>query len=136
MAVRAERAMQQPRAVVSLDAKARFFKGLANGNRLRIIEALAVGEKSVGELVRETKQGQAQVSAALGCLRWCGFVRSRQDGRFVYYALISDRITEILRLAEALVAANAAHLFSCVVLDEEPDDVTGLGVAPIAGRTE
>ena len=114
------------REQAGLEARMRFFKGFTNPGRLKIIEALRDGEQSVGELVQKTGIPQAQVSNALGCLRWCGFVRSRQDGRYVYYAIASDIVHEILRLADVMVAEHAAQLYSCVVLTEEqPSDAEG-----------
>lgn len=107
------------REQAGLDARVRFFKGFTNPGRLKIIEALRDGEKSVGDLVESTGIPQAQVSNALGCLRWCGFVRSRQEGRYVYYSIASDIVHEILRLADVLVAEHAAQLYSCVVLTAE-----------------
>lgn len=107
------------RRQTGLEARVRFFKGFTNPGRLRIIEALRDGEKNVGDLVESTGIPQAQVSNALGCLRWCGFVRARQEGRHVYYSIASDIVNEILRLADAMVAEHAAHLYSCVVLTGE-----------------
>ena len=107
------------REQAGLDARVRFFKGFTNPGRLKIIEALRDGEKSVGDLVESTGIPQAQVSNALGCLRWCGFVRSRQEGRYVYYSIASDIVHEILHLADVMVAEHAAQLYSCVVLTEE-----------------
>jgi DNA-binding transcriptional ArsR family regulator len=102
-----------------LAARVRFFKGFTNPGRLRIIEALRQGERSVGELVQETGLPQAQVSNALTCLKWCGFVRARQEGRRIYYAIANPAVYRILELADMMVAAQAAQLYSCVVLNAE-----------------
>lgn len=110
------------REQASLEARMRFFKGFTNPGRLKIIDALRAGEQSVGDLVQKTGIPQAQVSNALGCLRWCGFVRSRQAGRHVYYSIASDIVHEILRLADVLVAEHASQLYSCVVLTAEQSD--------------
>jgi DNA-binding transcriptional ArsR family regulator len=100
-------------------ARVRFFKGFTNPGRLRIIEALRRGERSVGELVRETGLPQAQVSNALTCLKWCGFVRARQEGRRIYYTIADSAVYRILELADVMVAAQATQLYSCVVLNAE-----------------
>lgn len=114
--------VESERAQAAMEERVRFFKGFTNPGRLRVLEALRTGERSVGEIVRETGIPQAQVSNALACLRWCGFVRSRQDGRRVYYAVADDAVHEILRLADGMVSGHAAHLYSCVVLAAESDD--------------
>lgn len=103
----------------ALQARVRFFKGFTNGKRLQIIEVLSTGEKSVGQLVALTGISQAQVSNALGCLRWCGFVRRRRKGRQVRYSIASGYVPEILHLADLMVGEHVAQLYSCVVLAQE-----------------
>ncbi len=57
----------------------RFFKGLGDPVRLRILDFLQDGEKSVGEIVEHLGLPQNNVSMHLGCLRWCGYVTTRRD---------------------------------------------------------
>ena len=71
---------------------ARFFKGLGDPIRLRVLEFLEGGERSVGEIVEHLGLPQNRVSMHLGCLRWCGYVDTRRDGRYVFY-----RLTELSR---------------------------------------
>lgn len=52
---------------------ARFFRVLGDPTRLRILELLHRGERSVGELVAAVGQPQPRVSTHLACLRQCGF---------------------------------------------------------------
>ncbi len=92
---------------------AKFFHGLAHPVRLRIVILLVDGEKNVGELTRLLGLSQAHVSNHLACLKWCGFVTTRQDGRNVYYAVADPRIREIVSLGQAVVADNAAHIAAC-----------------------
>lgn len=111
-----------PRNEQGLALLVRFFKGLANPGRLRILEVLLGGEKSVSEIVAETGMAQAQVSNALACLRWCGFVRSRPDGRRIYYSIANQAVCDLLQLAERMVAEHTVELYSCTILAEEADD--------------
>ncbi len=67
-----------------LAVTAKFFHGLSDLTRLRIVEVLLEGEKNVSELVAVLGQPQSRVSNHLACLRWCGYVDSRRDGKFVY----------------------------------------------------
>ena len=72
----------------ALDAvTARFFKGLGDVNRLKILEFLKGGEKTVGAIVEHVGLPQNQVSMHQRCLRWCGYVDTRRDGRYVLYSL-------------------------------------------------
>lgn len=107
-----------PAAPAATDLVAKYFRGLGDPIRLRIIELLrAEGELSVGELVGLLALPQPKVSNHLACLRWCGFVEARRDGRTVYNRIADSRVAEILDLAESLLADNAEHVAVCCVID-------------------
>jgi ArsR family transcriptional regulator, cadmium/lead-responsive transcriptional repressor len=71
----------------------------------------------VGELVELLGQPQPKVSNHLACLRWCGFVHTRRDHPIVYYRVADERVTQLLSLAHALLADNAAHVAACRRID-------------------
>ncbi|GGA58987.1 hypothetical protein GCM10007416_35180 [Kroppenstedtia guangzhouensis] len=91
----------------------KFFHGLANPARLQIVLALLKEEKRVGQLVEELGMKQSQISNQLACLKWCGFVTSRQEGKYVYYRVMDPRVREIIEMARGVVADNAEHINSC-----------------------
>jgi DNA-binding transcriptional ArsR family regulator len=95
---------------------ATFFHGLADPNRMRILELLAERPRTVTELVAELGLAQGRVSSHLSCLRWCGYVQAVVDGRYSRYRLVDERIREILALGEAVVRDNAERLTSCLVI--------------------
>lgn len=100
---------------------ATFFQALADPTRVRILELLVERPMTVSELVSTLGLAQGRVSSHLTCLRWCGYVRAEVDGRFNRYALVDDRIREIVGLGESIVIDNADRLTSCLVLaTEEP----------------
>ncbi len=105
----------EPRALL-VDSEVRFFRALGNAQRLRVLEALFEGEKSVGELAAETRITPSQVSTGLSCLKWCGFVAARPAGRWVYYRLADPRVPQILELAREMVSRHAEALYSCTTL--------------------
>jgi DNA-binding transcriptional ArsR family regulator len=93
---------------------AKYFRGLGDATRLRIIELLAAeGELAVGELVQRLGLPQATVSTHLGCLRWCGFVATRRSQRAVIYRIADERVAAIVALVHALLADNAEHVKAC-----------------------
>ena len=93
---------------------AKFFHGLSDPTRMRIVEVLLdEGEQNVTELVTLLGQPQSQVSNHLACLRWCGYVESRREGKFIYYSVADPRLREILELARAVIAGHAAAILSC-----------------------
>lgn len=100
----------------SAEVLARFFKGLADPTRFRILQLLVEKERNVSELVEILGSPQGRVSSHLACLRWCGYVSARKEGRWVYYGVVDPRITEIIRLAGGVVHENAANLLTCTIL--------------------
>ena len=99
-----------------------FFQGLSDPTRVRILELLATEPLTVTELVDRLDLAQGRVSSHLSCLRWCGYVEARAEGRYNRYRLVDERVREILRLGEAIVRDNATRLTSCLVLATEGDD--------------
>jgi len=98
---------------------AKYFRGLGDPIRLRILELLRrEGELSVGELVRRLALPQPLVSNHLACLRWCGFVEARRDGRTVYNRIADERVEAMVELAESLLAHNAEHVAACCRIEE------------------
>ncbi len=63
------------------------FRILGDPVRLRLLQALAGGEKSVMELVSEAGTTQANVSKHLQLLRRAGLLRRRKQGLHVYYSI-------------------------------------------------
>lgn len=108
-----------PGAFDLAELDARFFRGLADPCRVRILELLLEGERNVSELVEQTGLAQNRVSTHLGCLRTCGFVTARRDGRFVYYQVTDARVRELLRLARQVIAENASRILACQVVARE-----------------
>lgn len=71
------------RAATTIDA----FNAVAEPRRRDILDVLARGERSVGELVRRLGLSQPQVSKHLRVLRTVGLVEARDDGRRRIYRL-------------------------------------------------
>ncbi|MDC3414456.1 metalloregulator ArsR/SmtB family transcription factor [Aquibacillus sp. 3ASR75-11] len=92
----------------------KFFHGLSNPVRLQIALSLMNNEKNVGELVDELGMKQSQISNQLACLKTCGFVTSRKEGKFVYYKVTDPRVQEMIHLVQSVVADNANLISSCV----------------------
>lgn len=93
---------------------AKYFRGLGDPTRLRILELLdAESELGVGELVGRLALPQATVSTHLACLRWCGFVATRREGRAVIYRVADERVRALIALAHDLLGDNAEHVAAC-----------------------
>ena len=99
---------------------AKFFRGLGDPNRLRILRLLLAGEQPVGAIVQHLRSPQGRVSSHLACLRWCGYVTARKEGRRVFYSMSDSRVRKLLAISEAIVADNEADLCSCLRIDAKP----------------
>jgi DNA-binding transcriptional ArsR family regulator len=96
------------------DLVAKYFRGLGDPIRLRLLELLRrEGELTVGDLVGRLGLSQPKVSNHLACLRWCGFVEARREGRTVFNRIADSRVTAMLDLADSLLADNAEHVAVC-----------------------
>ncbi len=105
---------------------ARFFKGLGDPIRLRILELLRGGERSVGEIVERLDLPQNTVSMHLGCLRWCGYVETRRDGRYVYYSLGDPRVSQIVELARGLLRGSEVYLMTCDIIGSTDENLVNV----------
>ena len=97
----------------SIEIQAKLFRGFSDPSRLSILDALRDGEVTVNEIVKATGLSQPNVSNHLGCLRYCGLVVSKQQGRFVYYELSDKRVGQLLMLADQLLADVAKGVYEC-----------------------
>ena len=98
------------------DLLARFFRALGDPTRLRLLTLLLEREQTVTELVAAIGAPQGRVSTHLGCLRWCGLVTARREGRQVIYAITDPRARELLSNAGAMLRDYAAGVASCGVI--------------------
>ncbi len=98
---------------VQTEIYAKFFHGLSNPTRLKIVQALLDSELNVSQLVELIGASQSQVSNQLACLKWCGYVSSRQAGKYILYRILDERVRVMVQLAKAIVADNAEHIQCC-----------------------
>lgn len=92
---------------------AKFFRALGDPGRLALLAFIAEGERTGTECTRALGLAQSRTSAHLACLVTCGLIEARRDGRFTRYAVRDQRALELVRLAAAMAADNAAAVASC-----------------------
>ncbi len=88
-----------PRSDAALQALAQRFKLLAEPVRLRILEILAEGEKSVQEVTAASGLRQPHISRQLAILAESGVLLRRKEGTRVYYSLSDSHISALLDAA-------------------------------------
>ena len=76
---------------------AELFRTLADSSRVRIIAALTTGEMSVGQLAERVDISPSSVSHHMRHLRQMQLARSRKEGRYVYYSLDDEHVSDLFR---------------------------------------
>ncbi len=104
--------------VSSAELMSKFFRGLGDPGRVRILQLLLGGDKNVGELALALGLAQGRISTHLSCLRWCGFVTSYRQGKFVYYRVTDPSVRQLIELAQVLINRNGMQLASCNIIGE------------------
>ena len=82
-----------------LESLGEFFKVLTDPTRLKILYALGAGELCVFDLSVSTGASVSSVSHHLAALKHVRLVKSRRDGRIIYYSLDDDHVKSIIKYA-------------------------------------
>jgi len=89
--------------------KAELFKTLGHPLRIRALEVLAQGERSVGELAELIAADSAHLSQQLGVLRRAGLVSTRREGTTVFYAIKDPLLIDVLDVARRFLIASLSE---------------------------
>lgn len=106
-----------PRSLQSF--KADLFKGLAHPARIRILELLREGEKSVTEMQLALSAEGSTVSQQLAILRMKNLVDTRREANVVFYRLRDRQVNKLLDVARQIFEAHVIQLQSITVEPEE-----------------
>jgi ArsR family transcriptional regulator len=88
------------------EAKADLFKALAHPARIRVLELLSEGDRTVGELAEEVGLELSHLSQQLSVLRRAGIVDSRRTGNSVSCTLRDRDTVELLAVARRILTKN------------------------------
>ena len=103
----------------ALSAASCMFRSLGDPARLAILRHLALGEHRVVDLTAHLGLAQSTVSAHLACLRDCGLVTSRPQGRASLWSLQhATDLMDLLAAAERLLAATGDAVALCPTYGE------------------
>lgn len=86
--------------------KAEFFRALGHPVRIRLLQLLREGERTVGALQAALDLDSSNTSQQLAALRKQNLVESRREGTSVYYRVKDRRTLELLELAKTIIASN------------------------------
>jgi ArsR family transcriptional regulator len=104
----------QRRAVYQI--KAEFFRILGHPVRVRILELLKDGERTVGELQNALQMDSSGTSQHLGVLRKNGILEGRRVGTSVYYTVRDPRVFQLLEVSRQILTSSLTE--SQAVLSE------------------
>jgi DNA-binding transcriptional ArsR family regulator len=107
---------------MDLDPAVALFRSLGDSTRLAIVHSLAHGEARVVDLTSKLGLAQSTVSKHLACLRDCGLVDYRVQGRQSFYVLSRPELMDLLRAGEQLLAATGNAVALCPVYGEAAGD--------------
>lgn len=101
------------KTAVDVANAAKLFRGFADPTRLAILLTLVDGERRVKDLVEVVGGSQGNVSGHVACLKECGLIIDRHEGRQVFYRAAHSEIVDLLRSAEHLLAATGERIELC-----------------------
>jgi DNA-binding transcriptional ArsR family regulator len=112
------------------EAKADLFKALAHPARVRVLELLAGGDRTIGELADETGLELSHLSQQVSVLRRAGVVDSTRLRNTVVCTLRDQQTVELLAVARKMLTQNLRQGQQLLeALDDSTDAVSITGRA-------
>jgi ArsR family transcriptional regulator len=116
--------------------KAELFKALGHPIRIRILELLRSGERTVSELQSLLEIESSAVSQQLALLRARDVVAGRKQGSNVYYSVVDPLVFDLLDVARAIFNNHLAGLQTAAgVADDEANGQPSTAEAVKGGVT-
>lgn len=82
----------------NIDLKAEFIHGFSHKTRIQILEFIIDNEKTVSEIMQQVEGSQSSISQHLACLKGCGLITGRQEGKFIYYSLRNKQVRSLVKM--------------------------------------
>jgi DNA-binding transcriptional ArsR family regulator len=108
------------------EAKAELFKALAHPARVRVLELLTEGERSVGALAKQSGLEPSHLSQHLTLLRRAGIVDSRRVKNTVLCSLRDPETADLLAVARRLISRNLRQGQALLAAFDEASDAVAL----------
>ena len=90
---------------VSLKKGAMILRALNHKLRQQIVKLIDEKKKiTVTEIYIQLRLEQSVASQHLAILRRAGIVKTDRDGKFIYYSINTDRVTQIMKCVDDLIA--------------------------------
>jgi ArsR family transcriptional regulator len=85
------------------EVKAHLFRVLGHPARVRILELLRDGERSVGSLQEDLGLNSGGTSQHLAALRGIGVVEARREGTSVFYRVADEQVFALLEAGRSII---------------------------------
>jgi ArsR family transcriptional regulator len=110
------------------DVKAQFFKTLGHPARIRVLEILAAGPRSVSELRPDVGLESSHLSQQLAVLRKAGVVQAERRGSSMIYSVADPQVFELLSVAKQIIVTSLSGA------DELLADLDSMSFGPKSGE--
>lgn len=98
---------------VDIDTKMKFLHGFSHKTRVQILESIKEKEKTVSQIVNDLKGNQSNISQHLACLKGCGLIVGRQDGKYVYYRVRNQLVRDLLTMFDVVLEDVQENIACC-----------------------
>ena len=98
---------------VDIDIKMKFLHGFSNKTRIQILDSIKEEEKTVSQIVDDLNGNQSNISQHLTCLKGCGLIVGRQDGKYVYYRVRNQLIRDLLTMFDVVLEDIENNIACC-----------------------
>lgn len=104
---------EKSEVMVELAPAVALFRSLGDPIRLHVLKRLALEEARIIDLTKELGMAQSTVSEHVSCLRDCGLVTGRPEGRQMFYKFSRPELLDLLSVAEEVLAATNHKVALC-----------------------
>jgi len=88
---------------IDLNMKVKLIHGFSNKTRIQILESIKNQEKTVSQIIEEINGNQSNISQHLACLKGCGIIVGRNEGKYCYYSLRNNKIRDLLMMFDVVL---------------------------------
>ncbi len=98
---------------MNIDMKVKLIHGFSNKTRIQILESIKDQEKTVSQIIEEIKGNQSNISQHLACLKGCGIIKGRNEGKYIYYSLRNQHIRDLLTMFDIVLEDVENNVACC-----------------------
>ncbi|MEN2768849.1 ArsR/SmtB family transcription factor [Ornithinibacillus xuwenensis] len=98
---------------VDVETKVKFLHGFSHKTRIQILECIKDTEKTVSQIVADIEGNQSNISQHLACLKGCGIIVGRQQGKYMYYSLRNKQIRDLLSMFDDVLVDVKNDVATC-----------------------